>query len=96
MFMSDVHIDSICSDKIQVFRLALMRPICTTNFDDDEGIRVYIIQADISTAPYKHHLAKMGDVDRGSYNNHFQNWQFDVSIFWKKVYLFPNFSKIHL
>ena len=50
----------------------------------------------ISTAPYKHHLEKIGDFDGGPYESHFQNWQFDVSLlefFLKKVYLFNHFFK---
>ena len=48
------------------------------------------------TAPYKHHLDKIGDFNGGLYKYHFQNWQFDASLlenFGKKVYLFQHFFK---
>ena len=38
----------------------------------------------------------IGDFDGGSYKNHFQNWQFDVSLlknFRKKVYFLHHFFK---
>ena len=41
----------------------------------------------------EHHLENIGDSYRGPYKHHYQNWQFDVSLFEKGVSFAPFFQK---